>query len=421
MHLRNYFKLPASLSVLKTFSTSFFKCCYKKRSMSPSAGVSSLLNPEGVGNGADHMPFNSKKYARLHLPIHFGLNPKRIVYMLFIACILYFGFSSFTETNPYFIITAKDLVFTNPLGFPAPVYDFKNNQVSPEGFVLGRKLFYDPILSKDSSVSCAFCHQRIAAFAHIDHTLSHGINSLIGNRNVPPLQNLIWQQSFMWDGGINHLEVQPLAPITNSKEMDESLAHVLTKLQHNKDYVDGFNAAFKDTLITSEKLLKALAQFTGMMISSNSRYDKYVKGQEEFSAQELNGLQLFRSHCTNCHAEPLFTDNTFRNIGLKPDTALRDSGRIKITGLPADYMKFKVPSLRNVAMTYPYMHDGRFRTLQQVLAHYANGKFFTGYDKSIEKNVGLTTQEQADIITFLKTLTDEEFLHDRRFADPNFR
>ena len=225
----------------------------------------------------------------------------------------------------------------------------------------------------------------------------------------------------MWDGGINHLEVQPLAPITNSKEMDESLAHVLTKLQHNKDYVDGFNAAFKDTLITSEKLLKALAQFTGMMISSNSRYDKYVKGQEEFSAQELNGLQLFRSHCTNCHAEPLFTDNTFRNIGLKPDTALRDSGRIKITGLPADYMKFKVPSLRNVAMTYPYMHDGRFRTLQQVLAHYANGKFFTGYDKSIEKNVGLTAQEQADIIAFLKTLTDEEFLHDRRFADPNFR
>jgi cytochrome c peroxidase len=345
----------------------------------------------------------------------------RVVYLFFLACALYFGFSSFAENNPYFIITAKDIEFTNPLGFPQPVYDFKNNPVTPEGFMLGRKLFYDPILSKDSSISCAFCHQRIAAFAHIDHTLSHGINSLIGNRNVPAIQNMIWQQTFMWDGGINHLEVQPLAPLTSNKEMDESLVHVLAKLQHNKSYVADFNAAFKDTVITSEHMLKALAQFTGMMISSNSKYDRYVKGEEEFTPQELNGLQLFRSHCINCHKEPLFTDNTFRNIGLKPDTALADSGRMRITGVAGDYMKFKVPGLRNVAMTYPYMHDGRFKTLQQVLAHYANGKFFTNYDKAIEKNIGLTSQEQADIISFLKTLTDQQFLHDRRFADPNFR
>ena len=351
----------------------------------------------------------------------FGVNRRRFVYIFFFVCSLYFCFSSFTETNPYFVITVKDLEFTNPLGFPQPVYDFKNNKVTPEGFVLGRKLFYDPILSKDSSVSCAFCHQRIAAFAHIDHTLSHGINGSIGNRNVPPLQNLIWQQTFMWDGGINHLELQPLAPITNGREMAESLKGVLAKLQNNKAYEADFKSAFNDTLITSEKLLKALAQFTGMMISSNSKYDRYVKGEEDFSLHELNGLQLFRSHCINCHKEPLFTDNTFRNIGLKPDTALRDSGRIKITGIADDYMKFKVPGLRNVEMTYPYMHDGRFRTLQQVLAHYANGKFFTNYDKSIEKNIGLTAQEQADIIAFLKTLTDQQFLHDRRFADPNFR
>lgn len=345
----------------------------------------------------------------------------RLVCCLFVASVLYTGLISFTETNPYFIITAKDVAFTNPPGFPQPVYGFKNNTVTPEGFVLGRKLFYDPILSKDSSISCAFCHQRIAAFAHIDHTLSHGINGLIGNRNVPPLQNLIWQQSFMWDGGINHLEVQPLAPMSNSKEMDDTLAHVLFKLQRNRSYVEAFNAAFGDTVISSEKMLKAIAQFTGMMITANSKYDKYVKGEAQFTDQELSGLQLFRSHCRNCHPEPLFTDNTFRNIGLKPDTALRDSGRIRITGLPDDYMKFKVPGLRNVEMTYPYMHDGRFRTLQQVLSHYANGRFFGNYDKSIEKNIGLTAQQQADIIAFLKTLTDQEFLHDRRFADPNFR
>ena len=346
---------------------------------------------------------------------------RRFVYLLFIACFLYTCLLSFTETNPYFIITVKDLVFTNPLGFPPPVYDYKNNKVTPEGFVLGRKLFYDPILSKDSSISCAFCHQRIAAFAHIDHTLSHGINGLIGTRNVPPLQNLIWQQNFMWDGGINHLEIQPLAPMGNNREMDDSLTHILFKLQRNKEYVAEFKAAFGDTVINSQKLLKALAQFTGMMITANSRYDKYVKGEAQFTAQELSGLQLFRSHCINCHKEPLFTDNTFRNIGLKPDTALRDSGRIKITGNADDYMKFKVPGLRNVEMTYPYMHDGRFRTLQQVLNHYATDKFFTNYDKAIEKNIGLTPQKQADIITFLKTLTDQEFLHDRRFADPNFR
>ena len=345
----------------------------------------------------------------------------KYVYLLFFGSVLYLGLNSFVENNPYFLITAKDVQIQNPLGFPEQVYQFKDNKVTPEGFTLGRKLFYDPILSKDSSVSCAFCHQRIAAFAHIDHTLSHGINGLIGNRNVPPLQNLIWNKNFMWDGGINHLEVQPLAPLTNDKEMAESLQHVLQKLRNNKDYVVAFNEAFKDTSISSEHLLKALAQFTGLMITANSKYDKYVKGQEQFNEHELKGLQLFRSHCMNCHQEPLFTDNTFRNIGLKPDTALRDSGRIRITGVPGDYMKFKVPGLRNVEMTYPYMHDGRFRTLQQVLKHYADGNFFTNYDKSIEKNVGLSADEQTDIITFLKTLTDQEFLHDRRFADPNYR
>jgi cytochrome c peroxidase len=348
--------------------------------------------------------------------------PKRTVLLcsIFLAA-LYPCLNSFVEDNPYFIITAKDVALKVPAGFPKPVYEFKDNPISPEAFVLGRKLFYDPILSKDSSVSCAFCHMRLAAFAHIDHTLSHGINGLIGTRNVPPLQNLIWQQNFMWDGGVNHLEVQPLAPLTNVREMSEELNHVLIKLQRNAEYKTMFKAAFKDTTVTSQRMLKALAQFTGLMISCNSRYDKHLRGEEEFTGAEQHGLELFKSHCESCHPEPLFTDNTFRNIGLKPDTALNDSGRAKITGLADDYMKFKVPSLRNVGMTYPYMHDGRFKTLQKVLEHYANGNFYGNYDKNIERNIGLTAQEQADIIAFLKTLTDQDFLHDRRFADPNYR
>lgn len=346
----------------------------------------------------------------------------RVLYMVAMLAAVFLCIGGIVETNPYFIITAKDVELKIPPNFPKPVYDFKDNPITPDGFVLGRKLFYDPILSKDSSVSCGFCHMRLAAFAHIDHALSHGVNGLIGTRNVPALQNLIWQQNFMWDGGINHLEVQPLAPLTNGKEMAEDLKHVLQKLQRNADYRSLFAAAFKDSTVTSERMLKALAQFTGLMISSNSKYDKHERGEAEFTEAEQRGLDLFRSHCINCHAEPLFTDNSFRNIGLKPDTALGDSGRIRITGLPDDYMRFKVPSLRNVYLTYPYMHDGRFKSLKQVMQFYANGVFYTNnYDKSIERMVGLTEQEQADIISFLRTLTDEEFLHDRRFADPGYR
>src|SRR5579862_5834635 len=139
----------------------------------------------------------------------------KVLAVLFLFALL---LGSFSEDNPYFIITKKDVELNIPKGFPAPIYNFKDNTPTPEGFVLGRKLFYDPILSKDSSISCAFCHQRFAAFAHLDHTLSHGINGLIGKRNVPPIQNMIWQRNFMWDGGVNHIEVQPLSPITNPVE-----------------------------------------------------------------------------------------------------------------------------------------------------------------------------------------------------------
>jgi len=328
--------------------------------------------------------------------------------------------SGFIDDNPYFKITQKDVVFSIPKGFPKPVYDFKNNIPTPTGFVLGRKLFYDPILSKDSSISCGFCHQRIAAFAHIDHALSHGINGLIGKRNVPPLQNLIWNTSFMWDGRINHLEVQPLSPITNPIEMNESIGNIIKKLQRNKEYVAMFKTAFNDSVINSKNMLKALAQFTGLMISDNSRYDKYARGEDTLSISELKGLQLFRDKCEQCHKEPLFTDNTFRNTGLAADTSLNDSGVAAIDGQMKDFRKFKVPTLRNIEMTYPYMHDGRFRTLKQVLDHYTQ-KFTkeSGADPLLVKAIQLSETDKTNIIAFLKTLTDETFLHDRRFADPN--
>lgn len=328
--------------------------------------------------------------------------------------------NSFTDDNSYLVVTKQDVELKIPKGFPKQVYEFKDNKPTPEGFFLGRKLFYDPILSKDSSISCGFCHQQIVAFGHIDHKISHGINGQLGKRNVPAIQNLIWQKSFMWDGGVNHLEVQPIAPITNSVEMNEDIKAIVAKLQRNKTYVELFKKAFNDTVITSEKMLKAMAQFTGLMISSNSRYDKYIRHEDTLSAAELSGLKLFRSHCENCHKEPLFTDNSFRNIGLKPDTNFKDYGRQNVTGIPSDYMKFKVPSLRNVDLTYPYMHDGRFRNLQQVMNHYVKGEFYTdNVDSSLFRIVGLKEWEKSDIISFLKTLTDKTFTYDRRFSDPN--
>ena len=331
------------------------------------------------------------------------------------ACYLLSGFIA----DDYFSITQKDVEFKNPKGFPKPVYDVEKNKITPAGFLLGRKLFSDPILSKDNTVSCATCHQSFAAFAHIDHQLSHGINGLIGKRNVPALQNLVWNNSFMWDGGVNHLDLQPVSPITNPLEMGETLANVLKKLQQNKDYVLMFKQAYHDTVITTDKFLKSISQFLALMISADSRYDRYTHGKDTLSKSEKRGLKLFRANCATCHKEPLFTDNSYRNNGLVINSSLKDSGRLMITGIKSDYLKFKVPSLRNVEVTYPYMHDGRFFSLKQVLNHYtktfANGEIL---DPILQKGVKLNEEEKTDIITFLKTLTDKTFLHDRRFDNP---
>jgi cytochrome c peroxidase len=344
------------------------------------------------------------------------INKTVVIYCIFLVSALLYGFA---EENPYFQISKQDVELKIPKGFPKPKYKFKNNPLTPEVFILGRKLFYDPILSKDSTTSCASCHQRIAAFGHMDHALSHGINGLIGKRNVPALQNLIWQDAFMWDGGVNHLEVQPLSPITNPLEMDESIVHVISKLQQNNIYPEDFKKAFGDTLVSSERILKSLAQFTGLMISADSRYDRFINGTDTFSASEKKGLQLFRDKCAKCHEEPLFTDNTYRNNGLKPDTALKDLGRGAITGIESDNYKFKVPGLRNIERTSPYMHDGRFRNLKEVLNFYSDPNHFNSHAAVEMFEIGpLTEQDKQNLFAFLLTLTDKTFLYDRRFIDP---
>ena len=320
-----------------------------------------------------------------------------------------FGFSN-RFTTPLYIEV--------PNGWPKLTYDFKKNPLTEEGFQLGRHLFYDPILSRDNTISCQSCHLQQTGFTHVDHQLSHGIEGKIGTRNSLALINLAWSKDFMWDGGVNNLEMQPINPITNPLEMDEKLENVIAKLQRSEKYRALFAKAFGDEKVTSQRLLKALAQFTVMLKSSNSKYDKVIRKIDSFTTQEKHGYDLFKNNCASCHKEPLFKRDTFENNGLAIDTTLNDFGRIKITSKPEDYLRFKIPTLRNIQFTFPYMHDGRFRTLTEVIKHYNS----LGHDKKLPKELAkpmnLSDNDRVDLVTFLHTLTDKDFLFDKRFSYP---
>lgn len=306
-----------------------------------------------------------------------------------------------------------------PKYFPKPVYQFEQNQSNDLKIELGRTLFYDPILSLDNTISCASCHNPYNAFAHVDHNLSHGINDKIGKRNAPVLFNLAWHKFFMWDGAINHLDVQALAPISHPDEMGETMSNVLLKLNRNQIYKQLFYQAYGDSQINTERTLKSISQFLLSLISSNSKYDSMLLGKIQFNTQEQNGYRLFKLHCNSCHKEPLFSDFSFKNNGLSLDTGLNDFGRYSISLLPNDSFKFKVPTLRNVEFSYPYMHDGRFKTLAQVMNHYnsidlKNKKIST----ELQRNLNLSSNEKVDIIAFLRTLTDKKFLFNPQHAYP---
>ena len=257
-----------------------------------------------------------------------------------------------------------------PSYFPEPTYNFPKNPLTEAKIELGRVLFYDPILSKDSSISCASCHSPYNSFAHTDHDLSHGINDEIGNRNAPALINLAWQSSFMWDGAINHLDMQALTPISDPKEMSEDINNVIHKLKNKNIYPGLFYNAYNDSTITGEYILKAIAQFQLTLVSANSKYDKVKINKEKFNELELKGYQLFRDNCNTCHTEPLFSTYQFANNGLTVDSSLSDYGKWTITKNTKDSLLFKIPTLRNLSFTHPYMHDGRFDKLHQVINHY---------------------------------------------------
>lgn len=315
-----------------------------------------------------------------------------------------------------FVIVEENLFF-QPKHFPKPYYDFSKNPLTTEKVELGRTLFYDPILSKDSMVSCANCHSQYSAFTHIDHALSHGIGDSIGTRNSLALMNLAWQNSFMWDGAINHLDMQSLAPITHPDEMGETFPHVIQKLQRSAKYRHLFQKAYGDSIVTGEHTLKAIAQFMLTLVSATSKYDSVMLQKATFTPKEQNGYALFQKNCNVCHQEPLFTNGAFENNGLTIDSTLNDMGRMKVTNNPADARKFKVPTLRNIEFTYPYMHDGRFKRLSEVLKHYTAGIIHTPtLSPHLATPIALTSNEKVDLIAFLLTLSDKSFVFDKRFG-----
>lgn len=337
---------------------------------------------------------------------------KNSCYIGLMALLVVFAFTRKAENDPQ---------ITVPKNWPKPVYDFRKNPLDKTKIALGRQLFYDPILSRDNQISCASCHLQQTGFTHVDHALSHGIEDRIGTRNSPVLINLAWSNLFMWDGAVNHLDVQALAPIENHLEMDEKIANVVKKLQQSKKYRALFFDAYGDSLATGERTLKAISQFMLTLVSTNSKYDQVMRKEKgvQFTADEQKGYTLFKAHCASCHTEPLFTNGKFENNGLIPDSLLNDKGRMAVTGRAADSLRFKVPTLRNIERSYPYMHDGRYRNLQMVLFHYTNSIHVSPtLSKQLQQPIVFDEQDKRSIIAFLKTLTDNSFLSNPEFGYP---
>ena len=314
--------------------------------------------------------------------------------------------------------------FQVPINFPPLAYNLSNNPLTEKGFELGKKLFYDGRLASDGLVSCGFCHIQEDAFTHHGHTVSHGVNNNVGNRNTPPIQNLAFQTAFMWDGATTHLDLQSIIPFTSPIEMNGNFSDAIIMMKDDATYRKLFKQAFPDGAINSENMLKALGQFMVMVTSSNSKFDKYRRNEAggTLSIDELEGYEIFNDKCASCHATDIFTDNSYRNNGLPVNPAVNDIGRYRVTELEQDVYKFKVPSLRNIEKTAPYMHDGRFFTLDAVLNHYSSGVVNSAtLDASLNYSgalgIPLSASEKTKLIAFLKTLTDNEFLTNPKYAE----
>jgi cytochrome c peroxidase len=323
--------------------------------------------------------------------------------------------------------TVKALVATNatpyhfrvPAGFPIPALP-RDNPLTIEGVALGRQLFHEKLLSRDNTLSCASCHNETQAFSDSPHRFSKGVDGQEGTRNAMPLFNLAWKREFFWDGRASSLRQQVLMPIQDGKEMHEPLNELVGKLVAAPGYADQFEKAFGSREVNADRVARAIEQFVLTLESSDSKFDRALKGRVELTEEEKRGFELFMTEydprrgltgadCFHCHGGPLFSDFRFTNNGL--DTNPTDTGRERVTGNALDKGKFAIPSLRNVALTGPYMHDGRFQTLEEVVDHYCTGtKRSATLDPNLAKHpdvgVPLDADDKKALVAFLKTLTE---------------
>ncbi len=306
--------------------------------------------------------------------------------------------------------------FTMNRTFPMPELP-RDNPLIEERVALGEKLFNEKMLSRDGSISCASCHHAEAAFTD-RLPVSIGIDGRRGDRNAMPLFNLAWKREFFWDGRARSLREQVLMPVRDHREMDESLDRICEKLTKSPDYLVLFRAGFGSSGITPEKIALALEQYLLTLSARDSRFDRAMSGKAVLSDEEKRGFELFMTEfeprtgqrgadCFHCHGGALFTDHQFHNNGLDGEAP----GRAQVTRLPGDQRKFATPSLRNVALTAPYMHDGRFATLEEVVEHYSTGIHRSDtLDPNLAKHpqtgLHLEVADKSALVAFLKTLTD---------------
>lgn len=311
-----------------------------------------------------------------------------------------------------------------------------DNPTTQEGVYLGRMLFYEKRLSANNKLSCESCHEQQRAFTD-GRPVSMGVDGSLTPRSSMSLANLLWVRNFFWDGRSQGLEEQAAFPLTDPHEMGQTLAESVEKLQKTAPYPALFQSAFGENGITQQNILKALAQFERTLISADSPYDRYLAGQYQPTTAELRGMQLFENgpdprrgirgdNCGHCHGGPKTFKELFHNNGL--DSSFTDPGREKVTGQPMDKGRFRVPTLRNILLTAPYMHDGRFKTIEAVLDHYSEhiqqSATLSSFLEDISneeggKSLSLAPQEKQDIIVFLGMLTDSTVITNPAFSNPH--
>lgn len=315
----------------------------------------------------------------------------------------------FVDTRPFPLRYPAS--FGNRISIP------DNNPTTVEGVELGRYLFYDTLLSKNNTISCSSCHHQNKAFTD-GFALSIGVSGRPTLRNAMSLANLLWVRDFFWDGHATSLETQALIPMAHPDEMGLPPEKAADKLQKTDFYPGKFEKAFGTSAISPALIARALAQFERTLISADSRYDRFLAGKAFLSPSEKHGLTVFeKANCTHCHGGAKFFQNVFHNNGL--DASPLDPGRQEVTAQEADFARFRVPTLRNIAVTGPYMHDGRFKTLEEVVAHYSDHvRPSRTLSPELARPIGLTAAEKQDLVAFLRTLTDSTFLANPAFSNP---